>query len=497
MSSKIILYIVILTSFLVSLYLAATQSIRLDEAQSIWFATKPVDTLLHIMGQDVNTPLYILILHFWIQILGTKILIVRLLSLIFFMLSIPVLFKFTEESSNIEVAITTVCLYCLSPFIVWYTAEARTYTLLILATTLSHLYFGRLLRTKLSEGKLGFLLSSILGLYTHYFFIFFLFTQTLYFIFNIVFKEIKNYGFNLLHLFKTIGNRKVLSFAGLVLLSLLSLSPWLAYVISLGSASNMKPMIARPTSYNLFQTFVNFIFGFQSSSLQNVLISLWPLVIVFIFLVFTIKRNTQINNLGYISIISFLPVLIMFLLSFIQPIFLSRYMIFVTPTLFLLLAWLIINLARRVTSLVVLSIFLVIFSFLMFQSVSADSPIKEDYVDTAHYLSQKATPQDVIAVSSPFTIYPIEYSYTGRTRIDTIPLWERYETGSIPPFSIDNLKKQLAKYKERYNNLYVVLSYDQGYQKQIQNYLDKNYKREDLRKFSEGIELRVYKLRYP
>lgn len=172
MSSKFILYITVFISFIVSFYLMITQSIRLDESQSIWFATKPVDTLLNIMGQDVNTFLYILILHFWIQILGTQIFVVRLLSWLFFLVSIPVLYRMVKESSTTEVAITTVCIYCLSPFILWYSAEARTYTLFMLATVLSHLYFLRTVRSNLSQGKLGYVLSSILGLYTHYFFYF-------------------------------------------------------------------------------------------------------------------------------------------------------------------------------------------------------------------------------------------------------------------------------------------------------------------------------------
>jgi hypothetical protein len=171
-------------------------------------------------------------------------------------------------------------------------------------------------------------------------------------------------------------------------------------------------------------------------------------------------------------------------------------MVFVTPTLYFLLAWVIINFAKKVTSATVLGFLIIIFGFLLYQSVSAESPIKEDYVDVTRYVSKTARPQDVVLVTSPFTIYPIEYSYTGKTRIETIPEWKRYDVGAIPPFSIKNLETQLKKYKERYNYMYVVFSYDQGYEKQLKDYLDKNYARKDLRKFSETIELRVYKLRY-
>src|SRR5687767_9353495 len=62
-------------------------------------------------------------------------------------------------------------------------------------------------------------------------------------------------------------------------LAFMFFTPWLAFMISEGVASSTQPQIPPPTSFNIFQTFITFIFGFQSSNIQAVFISLWPLFV--------------------------------------------------------------------------------------------------------------------------------------------------------------------------------------------------------------------------
>ncbi len=147
----------------------------------------------------------------------------------------------------------------------WYSSEARMYTLFAFITTINHLYFLRFIRNDAKKGKVGFLLSTIVGLYTHYFFVFILITQGSFLLLrffkksdsdpqsNIVSSEnVKKPALLLLGKFITI-----LITAGLFFL------PWIVYFIRNGAASNTKPLIPPPTSFNIFQTFVNFLFGFR------------------------------------------------------------------------------------------------------------------------------------------------------------------------------------------------------------------------------------------
>ncbi len=276
----------------------------------------------------------------------------------------------------------------------------------------------------------------------------------------------------------------------------LAFLPWVIYVISQGSIANTQPLIAKPTTFNIFQTLVNFVFGFQKYDIQAVLVSLWPLVLVLFFVVFTQKRNIHIRNIEYFLITTFVPVLLVFIISYVKPIFLPRYLIFITPTMFLILAWLIVNATQTLTPLLTTGLLTVMILFLVYQTSSASTPVKEDYRDVVAYVNKTATPKDLVVVTAPFTIYPIEYYYNGGARITTIPEWDRYKEGGIPGYDPNKIKIQLKSYEGTYDRIFVLFSYNQGYQEELTQYLEKHYHRLDKKIFPSDIEMRVYKMRY-
>ncbi len=488
---------ILIVDFIFNIYQLLSQSIRLDEAQSIWASTKPVVGILGYLSQDVAAPLYALLLHFWIQVFGPDIMLARILSLIFLLMTLPVLYRLARESSNKKVAMLTVILFSLSPFIMWYTSEARMYTLFTFVTCLNHLFFLRLIKSDGKKGAGGYLISAVLGLYTHYFFVFLLITQAVYLAIVWFLNVLSENGSAKSLTSRILKYKSQPLFIGkLMIISFYFFAPWLIYVMSRGGASSTQPLITAPTTYNIFQAFVNFLFGFQANVIQSLLVSFWPLAVILLFFIFTQKRRNFLSNAGYFVMATFFPIIIDFLGSFFRPIFLSRYLILTTPSLFFILAWVIINNSRKVSSVLITSVIFVMFGLTLYQNVSASTPVKENYRDVSIYLQSHAKPQDIIVASAPFTIYPIEYTYHGTNRIDTIPLWDPYEQGAIPKYSTADLASQVKKYTTQYNRMFVILSYDQGYQKDIVQYLDKHYKRNDLKKFSTGLEIREYQLKY-
>ena len=497
------IYLIGMVTF--SIYSLFMQSIRLDEAQSLWIATKPIESIFKFTAEDVHVPLYAIILHLWLQVVGATISAARVISAGFLLLTIPVLYRLSKEASNSTVAKVTVGLFALSPFVMWYSTEARMYTMFALAASLSNLFYLRLLRSEGEEGKLGYFLSTLFGLYTHYFFNFLLATQGLFVLFRFLREGYRNYQRDRATKGKTNGTiwqyiwrikALPLRIFPLMIIAFGLFAPWLWYFIHLGGGSNTSPLIPAPTSYNIFQTLILFIFGFQSQVLQGVLVSLWPVLIILLFLVFTQKRRAHSQFVEYFVLATFLPLMVIFVLSFIRPIFLARYMIFVIPTLFYLIALIFLNYSRRISTIICALILLMMGGLLIYQNVSASTEVKENYQGVASYISQQTTPEDIVAVTAPFTIYPIEYQYQGRARIDTIPEWDRFNQGSIPAFDENKLGTQIDEYKKQYSKLYVIFSYDQGYEQKIKMYLDTHLERLDQKTFSSKLELRVYKLRY-
>ena len=486
------LIVLMITCFLISYFMLLNQSITLDEAQSINQALLPVPQLMVYMAHDVNTFLYILILHFWMQFFGTGIVQVRLLSLIFMLVSIPVVYKVYKESSNRNIAIIAIVFFSLSPFIIWYSSIARTYTLFILATGLSHLYFLRLMKSNGEKGKLGYFLSSVLGIYVHYFFIFLIFSQGLY----ILWRTFINYKEENLRYRFFMGKQLLLKYFTLLFLWMLVFLPWLWFVYKSGLAYGMTPLIEKPTSYTLFASFSDFIFGFQPLDSQALLITAYPLLSIVILLVFTRKYHARIKNLSYFAFITFFPILLIYLISYIYPILLDRYLIFTLPSLFFLITIMLTGYGKKATSILVSGFFIILVGSMVIQNISYDSSAKEDYFGATQYLNTHVTPQDIIAVSAPFTVYPVEYFYTGNSEIDTIPQWNQFSSGGMPIFTLKGLQQQMNDYKKVYQNIYILFSYNQGSQEQIINYLDTHYQREKLINYTYGMQLREYKLRY-
>ncbi|MGI8419085.1 MAG: glycosyltransferase family 39 protein [Candidatus Levyibacteriota bacterium] len=501
-----------------------TQSIRLDESQSVWLSLKSFDEILKLTAEDVHVPLYGVLLHYWMQILGTDIVSVRSLSFIFYILTIPVLFILSKEAVNRQVAYVTTFFFALSPFILWYSFEARMYSLFTLVTCMAHLYFMRMVRSKGQDGKIGYYISLAIGIYTHYFFLLVILLQAIYALTLIIqrimhemkestsltlqklinFSSIKPHtAFKKFSMFQYIKNGFVyyktfiLSYLLIVVGALILFTPWAYYVISLGSASNTQPLIPPPSTFNLLQTFVLIMFGFQNEQIQSILVSLWPISIILLFIIFTKRKKVSFSNAEYYALATFLPVALVFMLSYIKPIFLSRYLIFVSPSLFLLLSWTLVSFSKKIRFVSIFGYTVISILLLYLQISSSQTTVKEDYSGVSKYLAAKTTPSDVIGVSSPFTVYPIEYSYNGHARIDTIPQWNRFKQGdTIPAFSQGAFINQIQTYQKQYDQIYVVLSYDQGYEHTIRTYLDSHYSLTSSKTFANGIIVRSYKINY-
>ena len=102
----------------------------------------------------------------------------------------------------------------------------------------------------------------------------------------------------------------------------------------------------------------------------------------------------------------------------------------------------------------------------------------------------------MIVLSAPFTVYPVQYYYRGPAPITTLPVWNQYAYGPIPPFSEQTFPQDLTQVTANSQNVYLLLSYNQGYEAIIHTYFDSHYQRIYQEKYSTDLNLYVYKLRY-
>ncbi len=419
---------------LISIPLIYFNSIRLDEAQSIWQVSHSVPRILDIIAKDVHVPLYHLILHHWQGVFGNSIISARYLSLMFLLSSIPLVYILAKKMYTKNIALMATAIFSIAPFINWYGNEARMYSLLMVVSLLNTIFFVNIFKKGHGLNWLGFILTAVLGIYTHYFFWLLLVTDAVFYL-----------GFR-----KQFPKGSFIKFFGTGILLAAAISPWLYYVVSLGSAENSKPILQAPSTIDFFNIFSQYLFGFQPDLINSIILSGWPIIVIMIFTSLQKKLdNPPLTTFILLQII--VPTGFAFAISYIRPIFLSRYLIVSGIFLFIYIAY-VLNVYFKNKRRLLYSVFIGLVSVaLIAQIVNPNTPAKENFQGVASYLDAKATPRDVIVLSAPFTIYPFEYYYQGVASVETYPLWDRTKIAAIPSFNEATMEEEVDKIKKETN----------------------------------------------
>jgi mannosyltransferase len=150
-----------------------------DEVWSIKTAGLNYSAEMAALKADVHPPLYFLILHSWIHLVGTGERAVRSLSGLFYILSVFAIYGLGRELYGMKTALLCAAIYLTSPLALLAAQFARMYSLLSLLSILStwlYLQFS----IKPRDSRLLFALYiavNILGTFTHVAFFFLLFGQ--------------------------------------------------------------------------------------------------------------------------------------------------------------------------------------------------------------------------------------------------------------------------------------------------------------------------------
>ena len=537
MKTPLIICGLVLFAVFLSFGFLLSQSLRLDESQSMWQAAHTPAGILKVVAEDVHPPLYHFLLHFWQELFGNGVATARLLSLLFYLLAIPLLYVLGRAVFDEKTALFATLVFVCSPFMNWYGNEIRMYSLLPLFTIVNQIFFIAIFKRKwanhggepvgkpssvatrldfrakdanLGDGVamatprrdsrlaaenmavlagngvsrqalvwIGYFLSALLGIYTHYFFFFVLVTQLIFFfLYRSRFPE-----------------HALRNFAIIAFVLFLAFLPWLNLVRSVGLAGNAQPNLFPPTSIDVFNTFSNFIFGFQTDPINTIILSFWPLIALLGFL--ALRRNNGVSpEVVYLLVAIFVPVVMaVFVSYYVRPAYLTRYFVEVFPSLCLVIAWFLYLYPRRLATVLQASLIALMICMTGLEIGNPATPVKENYEGAVAYVEAQATAKDVVVVSAPFTIYPIEYYYHGSASLTTLPDWNRLVTGPIPQFS-ENLLDQSAKTMQgEYEYAWVILSYNQGYENQIKSYFDSHYARVEEKNFSPNLNVYAYRLR--
>jgi hypothetical protein len=157
------------------------QSLWVDEELTKLSSQSDFGSFLRdLVDVESNPPLYPLVSWVWAHVAGTSEFALRLPSAIAGTALVPASFYALAEVLNVRGRLFLAALVAVNPFLIWYSQEARAYSLVTLLTTLSLLFFLRALRGYERRTIMWWAGTSVLALLTHYFALFIVLPEGLY-----------------------------------------------------------------------------------------------------------------------------------------------------------------------------------------------------------------------------------------------------------------------------------------------------------------------------
>ncbi len=172
---------IVLVALILRLWGLSSQSLWFDELFSLKHVRLSLGPMLTSLAEDgTNLPVYHLFLKVWVALFGDSEFSLRLPSVLFGTLTVPLLYHVGASIFNKEAGLISAILISISSFHIYYAQEARMYTLLALLMLLSSTFLFEWLKKRTVRSAVYYVFLSGILLYTHYYGIFLILAQNIY-----------------------------------------------------------------------------------------------------------------------------------------------------------------------------------------------------------------------------------------------------------------------------------------------------------------------------
>ena len=173
--------LIVLVGAALRFYDLGRESYWFDEVYTVHMAQEGLDQLLAVKELDWP-PVYYVLIHYWVRLFGTAETATRSFSAVAGVAATTLTYLVGRELFGKSVGLLSALLMAMSEFQIYYSQETRFYSLFLLATLVSFLFFIRALRTNRTSQFLLYAASSVLVFYCGAFGIFVLAAQNLHFL---------------------------------------------------------------------------------------------------------------------------------------------------------------------------------------------------------------------------------------------------------------------------------------------------------------------------
>jgi mannosyltransferase len=410
----LLLLILAVGSFL-RIYDLGAESLWLDEAATINEVAMSVPEIAEHSNQP---PLYLLILRFWIYLFGTSEVALRFPSVIFGVISIVLVYLVGGSLFNKRVGLVAGLLAAMSCFYIHYSQEARSYSLLLLLSLLSYLFFVKILQGDRKWYYAAYFLATLLLGYTHIYGLLLIPSQLLFFL-----------------LFWKKYRPQRIKFAVTVAVTILALLPLIPlmggrvvsiaqegfWIVTPGLGSIMYTLVAF-TGYDVGRAFIPVAFVFSAFLLLAIagFFSLkiaggqwhWRKPLRKLGSLDWDIKPAPIEPGVLLLIWLFFSIVVPFIASqFMTPLYLTRYMIGASPAFYLMVARGVGHLDRKRLFYPVLAIIVVLSSVGLYYFYKDN--VKPQWREAAALVEQNSLSNDTIIFCTGFCRTPFNYYYQG------------------------------------------------------------------------------------
>ena len=396
---------IILLGYAVRLYKLGVQSLWYDESVSAYLANLSPVQLIEHTARDIHPPGYYLLLRYWTTIFGRTEFGLALLSVVFGVLLIPLTYIMARYLANRKVANWSAFLVAISPFNLWYSQEVRMYTL---GAALGMLAIYLALRA-LAAGPpasrrnywLGYAIFAVLGLYTLYYYAFLLLA------FNLTLLVFGAYQVRKSELLKPV----IFANALVVIFYL----PWIPVAWRQTSNPPVPAWRSPPEFWSVvLESWTALSLG---QSVEH--LTVWPLLLLSLVLFMVGLRYLSTTGLLNKAIdpvfrtvllvaYTFGPLLAIYLISFITPLYHVRYLFTYSPAFYIVAGAGLVWFTRRRHRAVAIALVLLLSAASLYSIYQFHFNARyqaDDYRAAVNFIRQHWQPGDVILANAGY-IYP-------------------------------------------------------------------------------------------
>ncbi len=400
------------------------QSLWFDEADVVVRAQQPFSKIFEtFVAVGENGPLYNLMLAIWIRMAGISEIAVRFPSAVAGIMALPVLYMFARRVANPQIALFSTGLLAISPYHIWYSQEAKMYSIIVLLGLLSSLLLVESLERNRWPWWAAYTVVTTIMFYTHVASVLIFVAQTGYvLIASSVWRD---------------RERAWLISAALLTLPYLPIALWALKVVG-GETPTWQPSVSLTEALRI-------VFTKFAVNRTEAWIELWGAVL-FVSLacagvVFFIQLKQRKLWIVLLVLLSVLPVIGLYIVSLRNSVFSDRYIIVSLPAfLTLVAAGLFIFLKSRQlwpAGMLLLGLVLV-FSWASIRDVNRSfNAEKEDWRSAYADVASRAEPGDVLLIHPGYLLSTYIYHEQREPRLNELGV------ATIPTFRAPWMTEQL------------------------------------------------------